>query len=245
MFNEACKKITSAQNPLISHWTKVRTCRRYREENQTILLCGEKIILELLPKAAPKAILRSTDARERSFACPTYWLSEPLMKKVTGIAEGVTMAAEFPLPPAQELKGKKFILALDSIADPGNVGTLIRSALSFSWDGLFFLGACADLFNDKALRAARGGSLLMPYYRGSLEDLLSLKKPLFVADLQGESIKNMAPVEEAILLLSNEARGVHTRVKTLGKAVTIPMNPVMESLNVAIAGAILMYYLHA
>lgn len=178
--------------------------------------------------------------------CETYVVTKEILKKVSGLKSAPSCVALFEMPQESDLKGKKYIVACDKISDPGNLGTLIRSALSFGWEGLFLLDDSVDLFNDKVLRASCGGSLLLPYCRGSLEKLSQFAREshleILVADLEGEEVKSVQANNGALLLLGTEGSGQRKAAEELGKKITIPMKN-MESLNVAVAASILMYAL--
>lgn len=245
MFNEACKKITSLQNPQIGHWKCLRLESKYREEQGRVVVFGKKVVLDLLKHLSPLSLIVSENTPLPSTPAPIYLVTAPIMERISGLSSGIEMGAEFLLPLPTSLKQKKLILALDGIQDPGNLGTLVRTALSLEWEGLFFLSQGCDLFNDKVVRASRAGSLLIPYTSGTYEDLISLGLKVYIAHTTGRDIATMSPIKEGVLLLSNESQGVKERVKSLGEEVTIPISKKMESLNVAIAGAILMYQLKA
>lgn len=248
MFKETDKKIiTSTQNPLVKHLVKLRESRSYREKTQQALLSGDHLIAEVMPYLTPSKLFVLKDYVLTKLSCPnTYFVTENVLKKLTPYPEYEKAVAEFSIPKHKSLQGKH-ILALDAISDPGNLGTLIRTALALKWDGVFLLPGCCDLFNDKTIRSSRGGSFLFPFCYGSYEDLFAFSEKneltFYIAHLKGEDVRHISSVENALLLLSNEGRGVIEKIKGKGKEITIPISPIMESLNVAIAGGILMYSL--
>ena len=137
------------------------------------------------------------------------------------------------------------IVVLDALADPGNVGTILRTAVALGWDGAFLTPNTADPFNDKALRAARGAPLFLPLRQGSLEELTELvrsnKMTVYVADVEGKELQEASFKKPLALVLGHETLGPSAQAKELGQAITIPMESSMESLNVASAAAIIMY----
>jgi len=166
-----------------------------------------------------------------------------ILKKITGLVTPEGVAAEVALPEPANLTGKKWVVVFDAIADPGNVGTLLRTALALGWEGVFLMEGTADPFNEKALRAARGASFHLPLAFGTVAELKKLAegRTVYVADIQGHPLeKGRSP---ALLILGSESHGPSQAVQQLGKPVTIPMAGPMESLNVATAGGILMYTL--
>ncbi len=175
-----------------------------------------------------------------------YLVTDDVMKKVSGMIHSEGIVAEFPMPSNCSLEGKKSMIVLDNINDPGNLGTLLRTGLALGWEGAFLVGNCCDPYNEKALRASRGACFHLPLQQGSWNELkaLALRNSLtpLLADLEG--VHPSAIHEEKLLLvLSNEARGPSEEAIAFCKRVTIPLVGDMESLNVAIAGGILMYVL--
>lgn len=238
--------IASLQNPLVKHLVKLREERNYREQQGSVLITGNKLVSEVAAHLKPKKWF-VTETCPISATGEVYLVTPAVMKKITGLPTPEPIAAEFPLPGPQNLTGKAPLLALDAIRDPGNLGTLIRTALALGWAGVFFLPTCVDLFHEKAIRASRAAAFHLPWQTGTWEELERLGKggnlKTYIADMEGESISTVQSTSHALLLLSNEAQGVQNRAKNFGQKITIPMQGEMESLNVAMAGAILMYML--
>lgn len=174
-----------------------------------------------------------------------FLTTPPVLKKLIGLPSYEPIAAEFPLPTPSELEGAGPLLVLDAIRDPGNMGTLLRTALGMGWQGVFLLPTCVDPFHDKVIRASRGALFQLPWRQGDWRELLLFQKKqalkLYVADIEGTPLKKATLDTKALLLLSNEARGVSEECKELGEKITIPMPGGTESLNVAVAGSILMF----
>ncbi len=173
MIKRTTKKIQSLQNPLIKHLVKLRKSSKYRKEQQSLLIPDATVIKEIGKTHAPHIIL----LKEGQNPLPTktsYYVTEEILKKITALSTPDPMVAQFPLPPPSSLRRAKSLLALDAISDPGNLGTLIRTALALGWKGVFFLPGCADPFNDKALRASRGALFRLPYRHGSWAELKEL-----------------------------------------------------------------------
>jgi TrmH family RNA methyltransferase len=164
-----------------------------------------------------------------------------LLKQITGLEQPELYAAEVEAPKEQDVSSCKKLLVLDQVADPGNLGTLLRTALGLRWDGVFCVRGCVDLFNDKALRAAKGATFFLPFQLGSYEELSVLLKnrTCFVAEACGREVEKGMGEGCIALVLGNEAHGVGEAFANFPK-VGIPLHEKMESLNVAVAGAILM-----
>lgn len=162
------------------------------------------------------------------------------------------------------------LLVLESVQDPGNLGTLLRCAAAFGWDAVWLLPGCCDPFNDKALRASRGAALRVPLAAGGLQQLLLVVKQqhmlLLAAEPEAEqqvgsssggaySTANSSSQHHRMdagattlqqpvcLVLGTEGAGLSDDVLRSATPVAIPMSGQMESLNVGVAGAILMFAL--
>jgi len=230
------KMITSLQHPLVKHWVELRTERAYREETQRVLVVGEKMSRELSVE-----ILISLEPSFHPQAKENYVVSEPILKKITNLNEPDGFAAELSMPKPQDLSHKKFLVILDEIADPGNLGTLLRTALALDWEGVIFTPGTVDLFNDKALRAGKGAQFHLPYARLTPEEIGEMKVHFYTADLEGEPIETAHFNSPLALILSSEGHGAGTWSEGKANKITIPMSGKVESLNVAASGAILLY----
>jgi len=241
------RQITSVQHPLVKHMVRLRQNRDYRYEHRSLLLEGIKPIAEIGGKFHFKTLmmLNETLLPIGIKADEILIVNESIMKKVSGMQTSEGIIAEIEMPEPASLKGLKFIVAFDGIADPGNLGTLLRTALALGWEGAFIIDETCDPFNEKALRAARGATFRLPIAWGNwqmLHELISKNhlNPV-VADLQGTPIEKCERKDSILLVLSSESQGVSEDARKVCDPVTIPMPGEMESLNVAIAGGILMY----
>ena len=237
------KEIQSLQHPIVKTFVKLRTNRKFRAEKKQIVLAGTKMVGE----AKSIDILLIKKGEDYSIkAKETFLVTEEILKKVTGEANPEPLSAIAPMPDWDPLVGKSKLVALDRIKDPGNMGTLLRTALALGWEGVFLTTSCVDPFNEKALRASMGAALRIPMMMGSPSELIALAKdqgltPL-IADMEGEPFTAMTPPKRPLLILGNESTGVSPALKDHFKKISIPITGI-ESLNVAAAGAILMYTL--
>ncbi len=243
------KEITSPQNSLVKHLVKLRQNRDYREEHQTVLIEGLKLVHEISPLIPVQKILTvDLSLLPKNLSCNESFLVTPeIMQKITEMQSPEGLIAEVEMPKPCTLQNKRYLLALDRVNDPGNLGTLLRTALALGWEGVFILPNCCDPFNDKALRAAKGATFRLPFRQGNWKELQSLISenqliPI-AADIEGVSLNEFKAADRLLLVLGNEARGLSLEAKKLCQKITIPMCGDMESLNVSIAGGILMYAL--
>jgi len=244
------KEISSLQHPLVKHWVRLRSSSTYRYREKGLLATGENIFSELSGRLPFKRLIVQKEASHaHSFPCEELFLvTEDILKKITGLVQPQPIAVELPLPHSADLTSASRLLVLDNVSDPGNLGTLLRSALAFGWDGAFVLGKSADPFNDKALRASKGAVFRLPLAWGdedAFHSLLSAKKwEIFGADMKGKPLHAIAPPSPPFMLvLGNEAKGLSPFIKERSTLLSLPMAGEMESLNVAIAGSIFMHLL--
>lgn len=239
-------KITSAQHPIVKRFVKLRQDKSFRIEEKSVVIVGKHLVKEISCHFPIKTLIIDHDFPGIS-AENTFLATPEILKKITSLAQPEGIAAEVALPKPGLLKGKKNILVLDRISDPGNLGTLLRTALALGWEGAFLTPNSADPFNDKAIRASKGACFFLPLQEGSYEELEELLKENqlkpYVADLQGTSLSDLKVKHPLALILGNESLGPSAWSKEQGTAVSIPMKKDVESLNVASAGAILMYKL--
>lgn len=242
-------RLTSPQNPKVKHLSHLRQNRDYRDDNKSVLIEGRKIISEVCPFHHTKCIM----TYDISFVPPgveadeIFIVNEAVMRKVSGSQNPEGIIAEVEMPETPSLQGLKWIVAFDGVSDPGNLGTLLRTTLALGWEGVFILDNSCDPFNDKALRAAKGATFRLPIATGNWEQLKKIiqvnKLKPFAANMNGTDLEKVKVDNGILLILSHEAHGVSDEAAEICEYIRIPMPGEMESLNVAIAGGILMYVL--
>lgn len=237
------RSISSLQHPLVKRLVKLRDSRAFRAQEKSVLIVGVTLVSDVAAHMPLKTLI-SVDPLP--FNAKESYLAPPeVLKKIINISTDDLVAAEIELPPPSSLEGKKMIIVLDALADPGNVGTILRTAVALGWDGAFLTPNTADPFNDKALRAARGAPLFLPLRQGSWEELTELVRSnqmtVYIADIEGKELQEASFEKPLALVLGHETLGPSAQAKELGQAITIPMESSMESLNVASAAAIIMY----
>lgn len=167
--------------------------------------------------------------------------------------QGILLVVEEPGgPPADEqaLAGisRPRVLLLDGIQDPGNVGTLIRGARAFGLDGVVALEGTADPWGAKAVRASAGALAHIPVFRMSVQEALAWIEargvPILVAETGGRDLRTVRTTGGWALVVGNEGAGSrHELRKAAREILSIPMAPGVDSLNVAVAGSILLFTL--
>ena len=236
------KQITSRSNPLIKELARLKT-RVARKESGLALIEGERFVCEMASRGIEFAYLLyverpavADEIKAEEIEC-TREVIEVLSQTVSpSLVVGVVRLekCDFMLP-----KGN--FLVLDRIQDPGNLGTIVRTALAFDFRDIYMYN-CVDWTNDKVLRSTMGTIADVRLYECDLSALERLKGyPLFGADMDGEKLEDVHSDGIVGVALGNEANGLGTEVLSLcNRSVAIPMKNGVESLNVAVAGAIIM-----
>ena len=157
--------------------------------------------------------------------------------------QGVLAAVKLPQKPLQSPKSS--CLLLDRLQDPGNIGTIIRTANAAGYTDIYLVN-CADAYSPKAVRASMGGVFYVNVYEGSYDEVFEVLEgvPLITADMSGEDIFAFDAPEKFCLCIGNEGGGVSdTVVNHSAYKVKIPMRETCESLNAGVSAAIAMYVL--
>jgi TrmH family RNA methyltransferase len=237
-------QIKSLQHSIVKHCVKLRENADYRKLQHSLLITGNKQILELPSDISLLNLFSLEGHAPIAPAHNHYYVSEPILKKISGLLNPEPYVAEVALPTLKVQKLESLLIC-DRVSDPGNLGTLLRTALSFNFDAVFLLKGCVDPFNDKSLRAAKGAIFHLPLLLGDWEDLLMLQKQyhlhLYQADIEGLSLLDQTIVSPFGLILGNESHGTSEKAKEHATSISIPISSSMDSLNVAIAGGVLMF----
>ena len=230
-------EITSPSNNKIKQLLKVN-----KEAGSTLFIEGLHLIAIAFAKGLVLELFTTTSL---PFAAPSTKISDNVARKLTS---KVTTDGHFALikKPQLALDFTKPLLYLDEINDPGNMGTVMRTALAFNFGGVIARPNSVDFFNEKVLSAAQGAHFLLPLLVAEPAYLDALKTKgyqILVTDVvDGKRIERVKKAQ-SVIVLGNEARGVSAEVQARAThIITIPIQNI-ESLNVAIAGALLMYEL--
>ncbi len=236
--------ITSKQNQIIKHLRHLRE-RKYREFHQEIVVEGEHLIEECLRQHLVKRILLTEQETDIYHFPDTLWISEAVADSLSMTTSGSRSFAVVAFPHYPLDQPRKLILC-DGIQDPGNMGTIIRTAYSFGFDGVVCSESCVDCFNDKVIRSSQGAVFEFPVLRESLKERISA---LIAEGIRviGTDVRQGTPLAEVpndhvAFVVGNEGQGVSEEVLALCNGYTTIETVRFESLNVAIATAILCYH---
>lgn len=242
--------LTSRQNPLCAHLRKLCAQSRYRREAGEYLADGRKLWDEAVKWGAPvKRLITTPDVPVDVPAGVEHTVVAPQLMEYLSPMEspqGFLFTLSIPQGDPPQPTGERF-LVLDGLQDPGNVGTIWRTADALGADGLFLLNHCADPYGPKTVRAAMGASFRLPAWEVTLEELKALLAqdniPLYAAALTTDCRDlRETDLRRCAMVVGNEGHGVSQEVLDACDAtVIIPMRPRCESLNAATAAAILLW----
>jgi RNA methyltransferase, TrmH family len=241
--------ITSTQNAQVKQWQKLKR-KKERTKTNTFLVEGFHLVEEAITAGwtIEKLILREeTELPEWASHLEAETVSEHVFKSITetetpqGIAAVVQMLDK-------KLKRHNRILLLDAVQDPGNLGTIIRTADAAGYDAIYVGEGSADRYNDKVIRATQGSIFHLPVLTADLEllvpELQDIGYTVWAAALEGAvDYRAVSAPEKTALLVGNEGAGIDKRlIAQSDMAVKIPIFGKAESLNVSIATGILLYH---
>ena len=243
--------ITSLKNPRVTTWKSLKD-RKGRRETGCFLVEGRKMVEEAIASAFPVEAVLVADDRLGEFALPAqlplYTMPAHVLAAVcdTKTPQGVAAIVRVTEVP---LKGRRFV-ALDGVQDPGNVGTIIRTADAAGFDGVLLSQQCADVFSPKVLRATMGSVFRMGVrvtddLPGLLGRMAEEGASVLSSQLDGEPFYRRSPLNERfVLVIGSEGNGVTDEVRAIAThRVRLPMRGGAESLNAAVAAGIMMYEL--
>jgi len=247
--------ITSRQNPLMTHLRKLASSRSYRKKSGEYLCDGTKLLAEALKWGAEvktAVFSEGVDIPPLPDGVRAVRVSEELMRSVSPMEtpQGALFTVALPEVQLPETLSGKHYLVLDGVQDPGNVGTILRTADAFDCDGVFLVNACADLYNPKTARATMGAIFRREAYTVTAEELFALLwksgVPLYGTALRDDTVPLAeANLARAAVAIGSEGRGLSQQVlDECAKTLKIPMNPRCESLNAAIAATVVLWEMY-
>lgn len=252
-------ELTGLQNPMVKAAAELKQ-KKYRQQQGLFLAEGLRTVEEAVRYGAvqsifytaieddrTRAVLEQAAAKQIKLVC----VSDKVLKKIadTETPQGIISVCEMRSKRLDDfLASGKMLLVLDRVTDPGNIGTMLRTADAAGVGGLLLLQGCADIYAPKTVRASMGSLFHLPVLSGLSEELLvqAARKAgyeLLVTCLDGADNLYKADLQGRIaFVMGNEANGVSSALLAAAdKRVFIPMQGRAESLNVAMAAGIVMF----
>lgn len=220
--------------------------KKYRNQHELFFVEGFKLVDELLRSGFTLEFLCATKENMELFSTvsPLYEITEGDLRKISALKNPNGVLAVFRIAKNEFLKENSWMVALDTVQDPGNLGTIIRLCDWFGIQNLLCSLDTVDCYNPKALQATMGSIARVCITYLDLKDFLSKTKlPVYGAFMQGESVYKQNFTSAGILVMGNEANGISKELeKLITQKITIPQfgKQTAESLNVAMATGILL-----
>lgn len=246
--------ISSLSNQKVKYVRRIQSDRRFRHRQQVFVVEGTRWLKELL--AYPQELqqvfycddwVKTADLAHMlaQFNIDRQCVSEEVMKAMsaTEAAPGILAVVSInPLPiPAHSM----LVLILDAITDPGNMGTILRSAVAAGVDAALVGPGSVDVYNPKVVRSAMGAHLRLPIHQIEWPAISEQVASCHVWLAAGDGLTAYTAVDwrnPSALIVSNEAHGGSKEARTLATdSIAIPMQPGTESLNVAMATSIILF----
>ena len=241
--------IQSTQNETVKRMRSL-AAKKGRQETGLHLIEGERLVRDAISSGADIAELFIEEGREvedmASSAPRVYTVSRRVMESMTdtGTPQWICAAVRTQDTTPPESYPQGLIVALDRVQDPGNLGTILRTADAMGAAGLLLGGGCADPFGPKVLRSTMGSVYHIPLWQGELTaELAKLREAgfsLICGHLAGTEVLPEVG-DKCVLIIGNEGSGVSDEVADMCKKYRLPMYGRAESLNASVAAGILMY----
>lgn len=244
------EKVTSRKNRIITHLRTLASDSAYRRECGEYICDGEKTLREALACGAEVVCVLWKDSAKdielpdfvQRYAAPAelFEYASPLRS-----SPGPAFSVRIPKRDLPERPEK--VMVLENVQDPGNVGTVIRTANAFGIDTVILCGACADIYNPKTVRASMGAIFRQRVLEMSIAEIDEFTRrcclPLFGAALSDKAADiRRAELHRCAVAIGSEGRGLTREMLDIcGGELIIPMMPDSESLNAAVAASVIMW----
>lgn len=235
--------ITSLDNKLVKKITSLSQ-KKYRDEFGEFFVEGIKSVEEAIKyNQEITNILYSPEMLDYKLDIPALKVSKEIIHKIsdTLTPQGIIAVCRIP---QYELEERNKLVYLDRVQDPGNVGTIIRTADAFGFDGVMLSKECADVYSPKVVRSTMGSLFHIPIYQDvTVGNIKNLGNKIYSAVLDTNNFVNAINISTPfVLVIGNEGKGISDEVKNItDEFIKINMSGNAESLNASIAAGILMY----
>ena len=236
--------IESKDNKKIKYINKLRNYKFINSE-QKFIIEGKHLVEEARKSGI---LLETISTIELDYNVPNTLVSESIMNYISSLSSKTDVIGICKFIEEKEIGNR--IIILDNVQDPGNVGTIIRSAAAFNFDTVILSDDSVNKYNDKLIRSSQGMMFNTNVVTRNIKEfILELKNKNYLICttdvINGKDISEISNNDKIIIIMGNEGTGVSKEIKELADVnVYIPMNKKCESLNVAVASSILMYELN-
>ena len=248
LFLQIMDVITSTQNRTIKLFRSLSE-KKFRKGEGLFAVEGGNLVRDIPPSADVRFVLATparaeeAEARFSGTGAQVYLVSDEVMKSVSDTVTPYGLAAVVALPEREFSLPEGNAVLLDGVSDPGNLGTVIRTAAATGFGDVYLLG-CADAYAPKTVRASMGGIFRVRVFDVDEDGAVRLASATHSAalDMAGEDIFSAHLSAPVLIVAGSEAHGVRESVLRASREVlSLPMTGGMESLNVAVAAGVAMY----
>ena len=218
--------------------------KKVRSEKRLFLMEGIKNFDMALKYGKVKQVFTTIGLPKIKQDVEAYRVNDEVLRKLANSdnPEGIVFVCE-QLEPRKDKKDYHKIVYLDQINDPGNLGTILRTAVAFNYDAVILSKSSVDLYNEKVVAASKGSIFMIDAFYDDINNYVDKYQIIASALDDAVSLETVKKPKDFILVLGNESHGVSEEVLKLADTVVkIDMNDDIDSLNVAVAGGILMNY---
>lgn len=242
------KDVTSVENKIYKQTKKLLT-RSERNKTKMFIAEGQRIVQDAVQAGVAEYIFVSQSYDKAEFDLPAYRVSDKMFQALsdTETTQGILAVCKMSEHNIADISGDTLLIC-DGVSDPGNLGTLIRTAECSDVQGVVVLKGCVDPYSPKVVRSTMGSIFRMPVYFAQVQDMGEyLKDYALVATLLDGS-KNLYDIsfpQKTAVIVGNEAHGISKEVADMAQIrAFIPMCGKSESLNASVAGSVVMYEIY-
>lgn len=219
--------------------------KKYRELHGVFIAEGEKIVDELLRSDYTIELIAATSQWQGIGTHECIEVETFILEQISALqTPNKVLAVVKKKTPRINFNQDYLHLYLDELKDPGNIGTIIRSAEWFGLKHIYLSPQCVEAYNPKVIQASMGSFFRMEIHEISIEELIRQSAPAAVygATITGNNIRETDLKPNAVLVIGSESHGISdTTLRVLNQEISIPAYGSAESLNASIAGSVLLY----
>lgn len=236
--------IESKENKKIKYINKLRN-NKFMNEERKFIVEGFHLIEEAYNAGI---LLETISVDELDYNVPNVLVTQNIMNYISILPSSSNAIGICKFTEEKKIGNK--VIVLDNLQDPGNIGTIIRSANAFNFDTIVLSDTSVNKYNDKLIRASQGMLFKTNVITRNLMEFLNTAKEenykICITDVtDGKNVSDIKNVEKLAIIMGNEGQGVSSKIKEYSDVnLYIPMNDTCESLNVAVASSIIMYELY-
>ncbi|MBR2974219.1 MAG: RNA methyltransferase [Clostridia bacterium] len=242
--------ITSNTNNQIALLRKLHTDKKYRVAEGKYCIEGERLVKEAIRFGKQILAIYVAESAQGKFAfdtnCPTVVVADNVFASISQTVNSQGVIAVVALPTANLCAPQGKCLIVENLQDPGNLGTLLRTAVATGYNDVYLCNS-TDVYAPKVIRSAMSAHFALNLHFGTISQVFDVVSPvcqIVCADMDGTNVFDFVATKPVALVLGNEGNGLTQFAKqNCHNVVSLPMKNNLESLNVAVAGSVLMYLL--